>query len=282
MWRFGHASAWRNTTLNLYLMKCTGGFKMIYFYSGTPGSGKSLSVSRDLITKIRVSKQNVISNMIIDHEYLYKLNLPMKIKKKFKKKYNSSFGVHVYKKNNELTPEFLYQYAFENHKKGQEGQTLIIIDEAQNIFSPTVVKLKTQEEKDYRVKWLEFFTQHRHLGYNVILISQFDKLIDPQIRCLFEFNIIHRQANSFGFIGMILSILKLKLFVRVTYFYGLNQRISSEYFFYRKKLSLLYDSYSSWDLFLELRQKQIFKSLVLDYKYFSSSLKETVKFFNIV
>lgn len=43
---------------------------MIYFYSGTPGSGKSLRVARDIMNKLIVRKQNVITNMDVDYNYI--------------------------------------------------------------------------------------------------------------------------------------------------------------------------------------------------------------------
>ena len=43
---------------------------MIYFYSGTPGSGKSLNVARDIYQKLVYRKQNVITNMQINFDYI--------------------------------------------------------------------------------------------------------------------------------------------------------------------------------------------------------------------
>ncbi|MGE5629201.1 MAG: zonular occludens toxin domain-containing protein [Solirubrobacterales bacterium] len=209
---------------------------MIYFYSGTPGSGKSLQVAKDIVQKLTVRKQNVIANIDI--------NLDSINKNIFGKK--RKMGKFFYLNNKYLTPDFLYKYAYKYHEKGKEGQTLLVIDEAQMIFSPTVVKLKTQEDKNYRVGWLDFFTQHRHLGYNIIIISQFDRLIDAQIRCLFEYNVIHRKVNNFK-IGAIMSIFKVSVFVAVHYWYGVNEKMNAQFYMYHKKYSRIYDSYKKFD-----------------------------------
>lgn len=211
---------------------------MIYFYSGTPGSGKSLQVAKDIVNKLTVRKQNVIANIDINREVISK-GLFGKKKKT---------GRFFYLQNKYITPEFFYLYARKYHVKGKEGQTLIVLDEAQMIFSPTVVKLKCQEigNRDYRVNWLDFFTQHRHLGYNIIIISQFDRLIDPQIRCLFEYNVIHRKVNNFK-IGWILSVFRLSAFCAVHYWYGVNQKCGAQWYFYSKKYSRIYDSYKKFD-----------------------------------
>jgi len=210
---------------------------MIYFYSGTPGSGKSLQVAKDIVNKLTIKKQNVISNINIDRDAVSSMGL-------FKKK--KKIGKFFYLRNDKFTPDFLYKYAQKYHVKGVEGQTLLVIDEAQMLFSPTVIKIKQSEDKMYRAKWLEFFTQHRHLGFNIIMVSQFDKLIDPQIRCLFEYNVIHRKVNNFK-IGWVLSLFKLSTFCAVHYWYGVKEKMGVQFYVYRKKYSKIYDSYKLFD-----------------------------------
>ena len=139
---------------------------MIYFYSGTPGSGKSLHVAIDIFRKLRF-KKNVIAT--------FPINISM-VSNKGKRK----IGNFVYKDVSELTVQFLFDYALEHHVIGKEGQTLVVIDECQILFNP-----REFGKKD-RLQWITFFTQHRKLGYNFILISQFDRLVDRQIRFLFE------------------------------------------------------------------------------------------------
>lgn len=217
---------------------------MITFYSGTPGSGKSLRVARTIVQHICVLKKNVITNMDIDYDYIR----TSKVKSFFGKKdcFKKNVGKYYYFNNQQMTPENLIKYAYKFHKKGRENQTLIVIDEAQMILSPTVVKLKTQEDKTYRQRWLEFCTQHRHLGFNIIIVSQFDRLIDPQVRCLFEYNCIHRKVNRFK-IGWVLGIFGISLFVAVEYWYGINARMGATFFLYHKKYSRIYDSYKRFD-----------------------------------
>ena len=90
---------------------------MIWFYSGTPGSGKSFHMAKDIRINLRM-KRNVISTVNVD------LN---KISKNGRKR----IGDFIYVPILELKPQVLYEYAFKNHKKGKEGQTLLIIDECQ-------------------------------------------------------------------------------------------------------------------------------------------------------
>lgn len=194
---------------------------MIYFYSGTPGSGKSLHVAKDIWFKLFLKKQNVIANFPIN-EQLYD-----------SKKNKGSF---LYVDTFQMTPQFFVDYSEKNHIKGKEGQTLVIIDECQLLYNPRAWNDK------YRISWIEFFTQHRKFGYNFILISPFDRLIDRQIRSLFEYEVKHRKVNNFK----IAKILPISVFCFVNYWYGVNERIDCEFFIYRKKYASLYDSYRNF------------------------------------
>lgn len=205
---------------------------MIYFYSGTPGSGKSLQVAKEIVLKLTIKKENVISNIKINLDGVRNASL-------FKPK---NMGRFYYLSNEFFSIDFLYKYAEKFHQRGKEGQTLLVIDEAQMLFSPTVIKIRQQDDSKYRAKWLEFFTQHRKLGFNIILVSPFDKLIDAQIRCCLEYNVIHRKVNNYK-IGWLLGLFHISVFTSIHYWYGANQRIGCEFFMYRKKYSKIYDSY---------------------------------------
>lgn len=197
---------------------------MIYLYSGTPGSGKSLDSIRDITTKLKLGG-NVISNFPIDVT-------------KIKPKKGIKLGKFIYKSNQELSVKFLTDFAKNNHVKGKEAQTLIVIDEAQALFNP-------RDFRDINRKGFNhFFSLHRHLGYNVILITQNDRLLDKQIRCLIEYEIKHRKVNNFKFIG---KILPFSTFACITYWYGVREKIDVNFFRYSKKLSSMYDSYALFD-----------------------------------
>ena len=69
---------------------------MIYFYSGTPGSGKSLHCAKDIYNKLFVKKQNVIANFEINEKILNK-----------KKKR----GCFEYVSNLQMSPTYFVDYA---------------------------------------------------------------------------------------------------------------------------------------------------------------------------
>lgn len=198
---------------------------MIYLYSGTPGSGKSLHQARIIEAWLKLGKP-VIANYHIDTSLI----------KKCKGEFTE---VNVFK----LTPEELKKYSsqyFKEHKF-KEGTIRLFIDEAQLIFN----------SRDWthagRGKWLEFFTQHRKYGYDIFLIAQFDRMLDKQLRSLIEYEVIHRKIKNFGLKGKILSLLAGGgLFVAVKIWYPMKEKTGAEFFKYSRRLAALYNSYQDF------------------------------------
>lgn len=197
---------------------------MIYLYSGTPGSGKSLHMAREILIWLKLKRKSVIANFDINYDIVDK-----------KKKGNK--GKFTYIANKNLTVSALVEYAKKYHIKGKERQTLLCIDECQTHFNP-----REFNRKD-RLDWNNFFSQHRKLGFEVILTTQTDRLIDRQIRSLIEYEVKHRKVNNFK-IG---KLLPFPCFCAITYWYGVRERLGSEFFTYSKKLSNLYDSYKMFE-----------------------------------
>lgn len=198
---------------------------MIYLYSGTPGSGKSLHTARVIYQSLKVGIP-VVANFEINTE---------KIKRK-----KSEF---VFVENYKLTPEYLIDYAmrYSDGKRIKEGSLLLVIDECQLIFNAREWNVKG------RSGWLSFFTQHRKFGYDVILVAQFDRMIDRQIRSLIEYEQVHRKVSNYGTGGKILSFLSGgSLFVSVKVWYPMKEKVGSEFFKARKQYYSLYDTYNTF------------------------------------
>jgi zona occludens toxin (predicted ATPase) len=202
---------------------------MIWFYSGTPGSGKSFHMASDIRTQLRLGR-NVISTVDID------IN---KVSFNGRKK----IGDFVYIPIMDLNPGFLQQYARDNHVRGKEAQTLLIIDECQILFNPRDYGMGNRRE------WILFFTKHRHYGFNIIMTSQFDRLVDRQIRSLFEYEVKHRKVNNFG----VLVMLPITVFSLIEYWYGVREVTSRRFLVFNKKIASIYDSYTMFDELEELK-----------------------------
>lgn len=197
---------------------------MIYLYSGTPGSGKSLHLSEKIYYRIKYNKP-VIAN------FYYNTDL-IRSKKK---------GAFVQIENHELRPDFLINYALEHFKgkKIKEGSLLLVIDECQLLFNAR------DWQQSGRNEWLSFFSQHRKFGYDIVLVAQFDRMIDRQIRSLVEYEYVHRKVSNYGSAGKVISLFALgNLFVCVKVWYPMKEKVGSEFFIGRKKYFEVYDSYN--------------------------------------
>lgn len=194
---------------------------MISLYSGTPGSGKSYHTTERIYYSLKV--RNVIAN--------YEVNTT-KIKTHY---------CFYYVDNQRLTVPFLMQFAFEHHQPGKEHQTLIVIDEAGIKFNS-----RDWQAKD-RMQWLDFFSQHRKYGYDIIMVAQADIMIDKQIRSFIETESNHRLLKQCGWVGFALR--PFFSFVSVNFWYGNKMRLGADYIRYRKKIANLYNTMGAfkWD-----------------------------------
>lgn len=199
---------------------------MIDIYTGTPGSGKSLHSAETIYYALRFGRP-VIANFEINTGLIKKMKAPFTF-------------IDTY----ELNPAGLRQYAVDywGGRRVKEDSILLVIDEAQLIFNAR------EWSKQGRSDWLSFFTQHRKMGYHIILVAQFDMMIDKQIRSLIEYNHIHRKVSNFGKGGKVLSLLGGgRLFIDVKVWYPLNEKVESSFFTAKKKYYGLYNTYSTLD-----------------------------------
>lgn len=206
---------------------------MIDLYSGTPGSGKSLHIAKIIFEHIKYKDRPVLGN--------FDFNGSMCNPKKH--------GGYVYIDNGDLTPKFLE--FFSNYirreigfKRLPEEYILLVIDEAQILFNAREWSNKNRSE------WIKFFTQHRKLGYHIIMVAQFSEMLDKQIRSLYEYEYIHRKVANIGKGGKVLSFLGGggALHVAVKMYAPLKMKVGSEFFRGNPALFSLYDSYRMFEV----------------------------------
>ena len=127
-------------------------------------------------------------------------------------------------------------------RKVREDSILLVIDEAQLVFNSRAW------QHGQRMDWIQFFSQHRHFGYKVVLIAQFDRMIDRQIRSLIEIETNHRKLGNFGMKGLILSLpFRGRLFLGVSYYYGLKEKVGTCWLLPRRAYFKVYDSYTRFE-----------------------------------
>lgn len=210
---------------------------MISLYSGTPGSGKSCHTAQVIQERLWKRDAIVIGNFFINTKLLKKCR-----------------GTYLYVQNYRLTPErlILFSRRLSRHygRRLREGELLVVIDEAQLLFN------SRDWQTPGRRSWLSFFTQHRHFGYDFILVAQFDRMLDRQVRSLIEYEYVHRKVKNAGKIGAVLGFLSGgKMFVSICRWYPIGEKVSMNFFFGSKKLFSLYDSYNAFEPVNEITAK---------------------------
>lgn len=230
--------------------KIEGVDTMITLYSGTPGSGKSYHLAQVIRNTMRLANIPVLCNFPVNLDLIALSPIGRLDLRANKLRRNKKDVADMHKQRKmpdyvefdtyKVTPEFFVQYARKNFKKNKENQGLIIIDECARIFNPRISR------KD-RIKWIDFFQIHRHLGYNIILVSQHSRLLDRQITYLLEYNVIHRNAKNYKLIGRILSLIAGgHLFIAIRKWHGVNEIESREFMLFRKSVAMIYDTFQDF------------------------------------
>lgn len=201
---------------------------MISLFCGTPGSGKSLHIAERITALCNQRKECiVIANFEVDVS-----------------NFRYAWRFH-YIDNLALNPDKLRTISdsfFEN-KKRQEDKIFLFIDECQLIFNSRDWQSKS------RMDWLSFFSQHRKYGFNVVLVAQFDLMIDKQIRSLIEYQYIHRKISNFGYIGKLIKLLSFgDWFICIELWYPIGQKTSSYIFRAHKRYYKIYDTFNDFAL----------------------------------
>lgn len=199
---------------------------MITLYSGTPGSGKSLHLIKVILNNLKLGRDVIC-------------NFPIKFNDKEKLKgYEDKF---FYILNENFTINSLLEHAIDRgyFDKKKESQCMCIYDEAGGKYNT-----RDFNSKD-RMEWIDFFSQHRKCGFDFILVSQSDRMIDRQIRTLFETEKEHRKLNNFG----PFAFLPFKYFVAIERWYVAKEKVDVEYFRFKKDIGNRYDSMKMFDGF---------------------------------
>lgn len=204
------------------------------FYTGTPGSGKSLDAAGDIryqLNKPRGEDAPVIANFDINTDMIRRS------------------GAFHYVSNEQLTPTWLVDFAndfwLHTDRHFSEDYILLVLDEVQILFNSRLWNAKGRGKGDSRLDWLEFFSQHRKYGYKVILIAQSAKMVDNQFRMLCDYEVNHRKVANMGAVGAAFgAVTGGRLFMRVKYLFQSNERLGMSMYIARNKDMRLYDTYA--------------------------------------
>lgn len=188
---------------------------MIKLYVGRPGSGKSLDSIQDIRCAIRRGK------IVVSNFWLNRLGLP-------------GAGKYVYLSKRVLTPDNIVDN-IPLDKAYKEGRYLLVLDECQLLFNAR------DWQRNSSAGWVQFMTQHRKLGFDIILIVQHEDMIDKQIRNCVDFVVEHRKVSRFGPAAWLMSVV-LGGYLRIVRYYGQDSVISRSFFRGGRRLYDLYDT----------------------------------------
>lgn len=206
---------------------------MIEMYTGTPGSGKSLHLAQTMAWGLRAGRP-VVANFPYRGDLVYH----------GKDSVTGFPSVFFECSTCDLDPIKLREWAlaYWGTKTVIEDHILLVIDEAQLLFNS-----REWAKKD-RSAWLSFFTQHRKLGYRILLCCQFDQMLDKQIRACVEYQHIHRKISDGVWLARLVSLLFLnRLFVTVKVWYAMKETVDHEFFIAKKMYYRLYSTHALLD-----------------------------------
>lgn len=201
---------------------------MLYTYTGTCGSGKSYHATKEIIWRLKRGGV-VVTNLELDKEKILKYHAKKLDKAVLDEKL-------IILKNEDITPRKLYEIAVQFY--GNKSKNLLLIDEAADMFN------SREWARSDRGSWNKFFRMHRHLYYDVILVSQSRKMLDKQIQYLFDTDVQHRNISEYGFMGTLCAIFLPKLFVAVGVYVPLKTKSFSNSVWLQKKYYDCYDTFT--------------------------------------
>lgn len=199
---------------------------MINAIQGTPGSGKSAACVAMAIDHLRKGGVVAANFQLVDgwadqialrhplsrfsSAYRYKLASSL---------YQRFFYVDSLDAIRSINPKSLSVGTMKDDGTYYEGAGLLILDECQLVFN--------SRKWDKNMGWIEFFTQHRKLGWNVLLIAHTLEMIDSQIRplCEYESRFRNLQKVRLPLIGLPLS--PIPAFLVITRYAGLGAGAST-------------------------------------------------------
>ena len=188
---------------------------MIMCYEGLPGAGKTYDAMRKLLDNLSQGRR-ILTN----------IDGPQKEDKREIIRHFLDFSDNKIKKLLVHLPDNKVQEFWDHTEPGD----LIIIDEAQNFFN----------SRDWQSKANRFFgkwaSEHRHMGVDLVLITQNVERIESSVRSLVEFTYRYKKLNMFG------NLIQKK-YIRFCYYGPTLDQVGQKTCTYDPKISQCYKSY---------------------------------------
>jgi len=217
---------------------------MITILQGTPGSGKSSCATVDMLEFLEAGGV-VACNYDLVKDWSWKLaGRNLKVMLGFvdheilaRSYYERAFKVGTADTIFQLSSRLKDICKTDKNGRIKEGSGRLYIDEAQLLFN-------SRSWKD-NMGFIEFFTQHRKLGWDVYLVSHTLDMIDKQIRGLIEIEARLRNLNKVKIFGLI-PVSPWPMFLTIFRYAGIAAGAGTishrRCYSLRKRYSELYDS----------------------------------------
>lgn len=204
---------------------------MIYLVSGPPGNGKSFYAIRTASKWLEEGKV-VAGNVELSADW------PRRVARRnwvfwlrpLRRRRLLREGMHRY----HYTEDLAELASLRLEGKG-EGRGLMVLDEAHNWMN---ARSWSAEDRKAIVR---FFSQHRKLGWDVLLIAQHPEMIDKQVRNLVEYNVFLRNLKKAKWGGV--PVFPFNLFLAVWCWHSADRVVVKREVFPLSWRKGLYDTY---------------------------------------
>lgn len=182
---------------------------MIELFTGTPGSGKSASMMIEMVHHL-LDGGIVAMNFKLTKNWAEDLaketswrarHDPEYCRELAKRLWRRAFYVGTAESCLQLSAlmrknegQGLERFCSKKKAKLREGMGRLFIDEAQLYFN-------TRNWKE-NYGFIEFFTQHRKLRWDVTMVAHSEQMIDKQIRSLIEYETAYRNLKNVKILGL--------------------------------------------------------------------------------
>lgn len=198
---------------------------------GTPGSGKSYYSVRAIAHAVQKGRVVATNVELVDDwaERLARQNPLRRLSKRAVARRAEQYRSRVL-----VSDDLAELFRIRLHGSG-EGRGLMVLDEAHNWMNARSWQAGGRDEV------VRFFTQHRKLGWDVLLITQDEQNIDRQVRSLFEYLVRLRNLRNFKVMGV--RLVPVSFFIAI-WSWSANQKmiVKREAFRLHRPTARLYDS----------------------------------------
>ena len=199
---------------------------MVTSYLGTPGSGKSLHVAKDIVNALATGRL-IITNFPVNTEG--------------QKIHNKTRLVTLDNQSLKYSPHLITCACRSYFEKYGKRKVLVVLDECQMLFDSRNWNAPGRED------WNYFFAQHRKIcgvDSNVVLITQNEKALDKRIVVQAEYFCQHRKLEYGSTWEFILSMFfGFNLFIYKKIWRPGKETVQVSFFRGKKKLFNLYDTF---------------------------------------